>query len=206
MKRLTHHLLCWLLAAAVPAIGSAQDAPAAPVGDPGYYGQVDLADNPPPPLVYSTPVVVQPDPYGTVYPPIYLRVPSMYYMNWGAYCGYYNACFYPVFFVQDAWYLNWYGPWYRRYYPYGRPGFVAHVVFHGGWGGHPGYAPHGGQPHGGWHGGGYYHNSYTPAAPSMPHPAVHQVNYAAREVTHPAGHGMEHITMHAGGGGGGHHH
>ncbi len=142
-----------------PTISSAQDAPmqAPPVGDPNYYGQVDMVDNAPPPVIYSTPVMVQPAPIGVVYPPVYLRVPPVYYQNWPMYCGYYNACFYPVYFVQDAWYLNWYGPWYHRYYPYGRPGFVARVYFQPRYaapgGGHPGY-PRGGGPggyHGGWH-------------------------------------------------------
>ena len=111
-------------------------APQAPVGDPSYYGQVDLVNNTAPALVYSTPAVVQAPPPGVYYPPVYLRVPPVYYQNWPQYCGYYNACFYPVFFVQEGWYLNVYSPWYRRYYPYGRAGFRAHVYYngHGGYG------------------------------------------------------------------------
>ena len=124
MKR----LLLPALFAILPVIGFAQDqdGPAPPpIGDPGYYGQVDLTDNNAPPVIYSTPVIVQQAPQGVYYPPVYLRVPPVYYQNWPQYCGYYNACFYPVFFVQEGWYINWYGPWYRRYYPYGRPGFSA---------------------------------------------------------------------------------
>ena len=109
------------------AVLAQQGPAAAPIGDPGYYGQVDLAGAAPPPVVYSTPVIVQQTP--VYYPPVYLRVPPMYYQNWGQYCGYYNACSYPVFFVQDGWYMNWYSPWYRRYYPYGRPGFSARVYY-----------------------------------------------------------------------------
>lgn len=118
--------------------------PAVPVGDPNYYGQVDLVNNPPPPVVYATPVVVQPLPPGVVYPPIYLRVPPVYYQNWPYYCGYYNACAYPVLFVQDAWYLGWYSPWYLRWYPRGRPGFVVRFGYRAN------YAPRGMRPRGDW--------------------------------------------------------
>jgi hypothetical protein len=116
-------------------------AAGAPIGDPGYYGQVDLVNNTPPPLIYSTPMVVQPAPPGVYYPPVYLRVPPMYYQNWPQYCGFYNACFYPVFFVQEGWYMNIYSPWYHRYYPYGRPGFTARVFYNGHGGGYRG-EPH----------------------------------------------------------------
>jgi len=152
------HVLLLALFAALPLISSAQEqypmqAPMAappvnaPIGDQNYYGQVDLANNAPPPVVYTTPVVVQPAPPGVVYPPVYLRVPPGYYQNWPQYCGFYNACFYPVFFVQESWYINVYSPWYLRYYPYGRPGFVAHVYYNphygGGYRGGYGNSPHG---------------------------------------------------------------
>ncbi len=116
-------------------------AQGAPIGDPGYYGQVDLVNNAPPPVIYSTPYVVQPAPPGVYYPPVYLRVPPMYYQNWPQYCGFYNACLYPVFFVQEGWYMNIYSPWYHRYYPYGRPGFSARVFYNGHGGGYHG-EPH----------------------------------------------------------------
>jgi hypothetical protein len=73
-----------------------------------------------------------------------MRVPPMYYQNWPYYCGYYNACSYPVYFVQDSWYLGWYAPWYVRWYPHGRPGFVIRVGFQ------PRFAPHGPRPRGEW--------------------------------------------------------
>lgn len=134
MKR----VLLSALFAVFPLIGFAQDYAQIPVGHPGYYGQVDLIDNTPPPVIYSTPVVVQPVPAGVYYPPVYLRVPPGYYQNWPQYCELYNACFYPVFFVQEGWYVNIYSPWYRRYYPYGRPGFTVRIYY---------------KPHGGYHGG-----------------------------------------------------
>ena len=121
--------------------------PNAPIGDPNYYGQVDLGNNTAPPIVYATPMVVQPAPPGIFYPPVYLRVPPMYYQNWPQYCGFYNACFYPVFFVQDSWYMSVYSPWYRRYYPYGRPGFTAHIYYN------PRGGAYRGGPHNGYGGG-----------------------------------------------------
>jgi hypothetical protein len=119
-----------------PAMQAPMPGQAPIMGEPGYYGQIDPAGNNPP-LVYSTPVVVQPT--QVYYPPVYLRVPPVYYQNWPQYCGYYNACFYPVFFVQEGWYLNWYSPWYHRYYPYGRPGFSVHLYYNPRYGG--GYRP-----------------------------------------------------------------
>jgi hypothetical protein len=131
-----------------------------PVGDPNYYGQVDPVNNAAPPVIYSTPIVVQQAPDAAYYPPVYLRVPPQYYQNWPQYCGFYNACFYPVFFVQEGWYINWYGPWYRRYYPYGRPGFSARFYY----GPHPngGYYQHRDGSHGQYHEGsrGQFHEEH----------------------------------------------
>jgi len=121
------------------------------VGDPNFYGQVDLENGPPPPVMYNTPVVVQPAPPGVYYPPVYLRVPPAYYQNWPQYCSYYNACYQPVFFVQDSWYLRVYSPMYRTRYPQGRPGFAPHAYYNGRGGPAPRYEErhddHGGQRH-----------------------------------------------------------
>jgi hypothetical protein len=87
------------------------------VGQPGFYGQIDLGAMPAPPVVHSTPVVIQPVPGGVIYPPMYLRVPPAHYQNWRYYCGRYNACGRPVYFVNDAWYRNTYVPYYRGHYP-----------------------------------------------------------------------------------------
>ena len=87
------------------------------VGQPGYYGQIELGALPPPPVIYSTPIVIQPAPPGMMVPPIYLRVPPMHYNHWRRYCGYYHACGRPVYFVNDGWYRNTYVPHYRRYPP-----------------------------------------------------------------------------------------
>lgn len=86
------------------------------VGQPGFYGQIELGAMPPPPVIYPSPVVIQPVPVGVMYPPVYLRVPPAHYQNWHRYCGRYNACGRPVYFVNDAWYRNSYVPHYHHNY------------------------------------------------------------------------------------------
>lgn len=101
------------------------------VGQPGFFGRVELGAYAPPPVVYGPPVLVS---GGYVGDPIYLRVPLEHRRHWARYCGRYHACGQRVLFVRDDWYLNSYAPRYREYYGRGGPGW------------------HGGGP--GWHGGG----------------------------------------------------
>ncbi len=84
------------------------------VGQPGFYGQINLGDAPPPRLVYSQPVWVERP--AVALEPIYLRVPMVHRNHWRNYCYRYNACGRPVYFVQDRWYNDVYVPHYRRYY------------------------------------------------------------------------------------------
>jgi hypothetical protein len=80
------------------------------IGDPGYYGPLDVRGYPAPRLVYAQPVVPQ---RVIVREPIYLRVPAYQTRSWRSYCGRYNACNRPVYFVQDTWYNDVYAPRYR---------------------------------------------------------------------------------------------
>ncbi|PRC92415.1 hypothetical protein [Solimicrobium silvestre] len=98
-----------LLANAGPNVGVSVN-----IGQPGFYGQIELGNVPPPPVMYGTPMIIQPAPVGVVVQPLYLRVPSSHYRNWRHYCGRYNACGRPVYFVQDNWYRNTYAPQYRH--------------------------------------------------------------------------------------------
>lgn len=82
------------------------------LGQPGFYGTINLGNMPPPQLIYTRPVVIQ-QPVGVVYQPVYLRVPPGHEKNWGKHCMRYNACGRPVYFVQDNWYTNVYAPRYR---------------------------------------------------------------------------------------------
>jgi hypothetical protein len=69
---------------------------------PGVYGRVDLANRPPPPLVYAVPVIIEPPPPRVVVQPIYLHVPPGHAKNWRKHCHEYRACGRPVYFVKSA--------------------------------------------------------------------------------------------------------
>ena len=84
------------------------------VGQPGFYGRIDIGAFPPPVLVYPEPVVVQPVPVGVVRAPIYLHVPPGHAKNWRKHCRKYDACGYPVYFVEERWYSEIYVPVYRE--------------------------------------------------------------------------------------------
>jgi hypothetical protein len=85
------------------------------VGQPGFYGRIDLGDAPRPALVYERPVIIQQSP-AYVAQPVYLRVPPGHRQHWSRFCGRYNACGRPVYFVTDDWYTRTYVPHYREHY------------------------------------------------------------------------------------------
>ncbi len=84
------------------------------IGQPGFYGRIDIGSYPAPQLVYAEPIVIQRVPAGVVRQPVYLRVPPGQAKNWKKHCGKYGACGQPVYFVQDGWYNNVYAPRYRE--------------------------------------------------------------------------------------------
>lgn len=84
------------------------------VGQPGFYGRIDIGNVPPPVLVYPEPVIIQPAPVAVVRQPIYLHVPPGHAKDWRRYCGRYAACGQPVYFVQDRWYNEVYVPRYQQ--------------------------------------------------------------------------------------------
>ena len=89
---------------------------AAVLGDPGYYGAIEIGHGPIPQLVYPQPVWAMPTPYGTLPPaPLYLRVPPRIWHHWPNYCRQYQACGRPVYFVQDAWYQRVYLPYFHEH-------------------------------------------------------------------------------------------
>lgn len=92
------------------------------IGQPGFYGRLDIGDYPQPELVYAEPVVIH-RPVGVVYDPVYLHVPPGHAKRWGHYCGQYNACGRPVYFVQDRWYNDVYAPRYREHHAEGGRGY-----------------------------------------------------------------------------------
>ena len=95
------------LAIAACAAGSALAQPSVGVSigihRPGVYGRINIGELPPPAIVLPEPVIIAPPPYGVDRRPIYLYVPPAHQQNWRRYCGRYNACGQPVYFVRDQW-------------------------------------------------------------------------------------------------------
>jgi len=120
------------IAATIASAASAQPNVAVAVGQPGYYGRIDIGGYPSPALIYPQPVLIEPvTPGGLVREPIYLHVPPAQAKNWRENCHWYGACGSPVYFVQDAWYQQVYVPRHRGMYDPGR----AQREWNGGGGG-----------------------------------------------------------------------
>ena len=67
---------------------------------PGVYGQVQIGNASPPPVVYAQPMLIEP--VEAPPPPVYLHVPPGHARNWRKHCREYNACNRPVYFVRSA--------------------------------------------------------------------------------------------------------
>lgn len=106
--------LTTLTALLLVAAGQANAGVSISIGDPGFYGRVDIGSYPPPRLIYEQPIIVRR--VTTWYPPIYLRVPPRHIQNWHSHCQEYNACGRPVYFINDDWYRDVYVPRYREYH------------------------------------------------------------------------------------------
>src|SRR5512141_1395838 len=108
----------FLIAAAVAATTVTTPAFAADVGvsvsigEPGFYGRLDIGGYPQPQVIYRQPIAVERIPMNR--PPIYLHVPPGHAKNWRKHCHEYNACGERVYFVQDSWYNREYVPRYQQ--------------------------------------------------------------------------------------------
>ncbi|MCU6435514.1 hypothetical protein LPB67_17185 [Undibacterium sp. Jales W-56] len=86
------------------------------LGDPGFYGRIDLGNIQRPQVIYTNPIVINRPLYGYVdEQPLYLRVPPGHARHWREHCEYYDACGRPVYFVQENWYNQVYVPQVRGY-------------------------------------------------------------------------------------------
>ncbi|MBS1142844.1 MAG: hypothetical protein H6R14_250 [Proteobacteria bacterium] len=107
-----------LLLLAVVLAGAAAPAKASDVGvsvtlgQPGFYGRIDVGDYPRPQLLYSQPRMIQRGPSGR--PPVYMHVPPGHARNWRRHCATYDACDERVYFVRDRWYNDQYVPRYQE--------------------------------------------------------------------------------------------
>jgi hypothetical protein len=77
---------------------------------PGLYGQVNIGNERPPPVVYAQPMLIESQQAPP--PAIYLHVPPDHAKNWRKHCHEYNACNRPVYFVRS----QEYDPEYQRHY------------------------------------------------------------------------------------------
>ncbi|MDF2445292.1 MAG: hypothetical protein K0S46_528 [Moraxellaceae bacterium] len=82
------------------------------VGQPGFYGTIDISNYPRPQVVNVEPIIVQPA--VVVGRPVYMHVPPGHAKKWSKYCHSYNACGRPVHFVREEWYEGTYVPKYRE--------------------------------------------------------------------------------------------
>jgi hypothetical protein len=108
MKRL---LIAAAFTAAIPAF-AADVGISLSIGQPGFYGRLDIGDYPQPRVIYRKPILVER--VVVERPPVYLRVPPGHSRHWSRHCREYNACGERVYFVHDSWYNTEYVPRYQE--------------------------------------------------------------------------------------------
>lgn len=94
--------LAWALSANSAFAGNANVGVSVTIDQPGFYGRVDIGNQPAPAVIYPQPVIIEQVPVAVHRRPIYLRVPPGHSRNWGRYCHLYRACGQPVYFVREA--------------------------------------------------------------------------------------------------------
>ncbi|MBT9522023.1 MAG: hypothetical protein IV101_14155 [Dechloromonas sp.] len=122
MKRILMAMAMTIAAATLSAPASAQVS--INIGQPGFYGRLDIGGFPPPPLLFPEPMMIHRVPVGR--PPLYLRVPPGHARDWRRHCRHYGACGERVYFVQDNWYRHEYAPRYQERHihrDHGRDGY-----------------------------------------------------------------------------------
>ena len=99
------NLIIFALAACAvaPTLGQTNIGVSIGINQPGVYGRIDIGSFPQPRLIYPQPIVIVQTPIAVYQRPIYLYVPSGQQKKWANYCGRYNACGQPVYFVQEEW-------------------------------------------------------------------------------------------------------
>jgi len=76
------------------------------IGDPSFYGRIDIGNAPRPEVIFPKPVIITPP--RVQVEPIYLRVRPGHEKRWKKHCHEYHACGRPVYFVRDTWYQKRY--------------------------------------------------------------------------------------------------
>ncbi len=106
-----------LTALAAPVI-AADVGVSVSIGQPGYYGRLDIGGYSQPQMIYQRPRVM----YRSAMhrQPIYMHVPPGHARNWRKHCRAYNACGERVYFVQNNWYNREFVPRYQQNHRDGR--------------------------------------------------------------------------------------
>jgi len=108
-----HFLIAIAASASIAStVYAADTAVSVSVGQPGFYGLIDIGGYPQPQVIYRQPKVIEIVPVERT--PIYLRVPPGHAKHWRKHCHQYNACGERVYFVQDSWYEQEYAPRYQQ--------------------------------------------------------------------------------------------
>ena len=96
-------VLAAALAAAAPVAAQPNIGVSIGINQPGVYGRINIGEVPRPALYRAEPVIIAPSRVVVERQPVYLYVPPAHQQNWRRYCGRYNACGQPVYFVRDEW-------------------------------------------------------------------------------------------------------
>ena len=118
MKKLLYVAVTAASAFMTPAHANTDIGVSVTVGQPGFYGRIDIGNAPRPAVIYAQPVIIHQAPVKIVQQPIYLRVPPGHAKHWSTHCSKYNACGHPVYFVREEWYEKTYGSRHRE--PHGK--------------------------------------------------------------------------------------
>ena len=95
--------LALVLAIGAVSTATAQTSVSIGINQPGVYGRINIGNVPPPALYRAEPIIIAPPRVVVERQPMYLYVPPTHEQNWRRYCGQYNACGQPVYFVRDEW-------------------------------------------------------------------------------------------------------
>ena len=95
--------LALVLAIGAVSTATAQTSVSIGINQPGVYGRINIGNVPPPALYRAEPIIIAPPRVVVERQPVYLYVSPTHEQNWGRYCGQYNACGQPVYFVRDEW-------------------------------------------------------------------------------------------------------
>jgi hypothetical protein len=103
LKKLLAITMAFGAMALAPAMAATSVGVSIDIAQPGVYGRIDIGNYPQPRVVYAQPIVIARPVYRVEQQPVYLYVPPGHQKKWSKFCGRYNACGQPVYFVQEEW-------------------------------------------------------------------------------------------------------